>query len=199
MTDPSQSASEAEREESRQTDGVVPNNSKKILAFSVDDDDKDVKVVINNPVILVYNEFVRTAERNIERRQIANRFYLSATGAVLIASTFVLGKEFDLTDEAAQALITILLIAGILVQAFWVASVLTARNLSASKYEVICEIERDFLPVKPFSREWEIHQKKGRHHWRFTFVELLIPAALGVAMTVYLVLFLVGSVQLPVQ
>lgn len=173
--------------------------TKRILAFSVDDDDRDVKIVINNPIILVYNSFVQTAERNIDRRQTANRFYLSATGAVLFASTIVLGDDLGLTPASKEVLILLLLLAGVLVQIFWVAAVLTSRRLSASKYEVIAEIERNHLPVRPFSREWDIHQQKGRDKLRFTSVELFIPAALGLALTAVLVLVFVGVIELPFQ
>ena len=166
------------------------------LAFQVDDsDEKTVKVVINNPVLLLYKLYVETAERNIDRRQNANRFYLTATGAVFPAITFVLGSNIGAAGK--EALTLLLLGAGVIIQAFWLLTVYAARNLSASKYDVILKMEREHLPIEPFAEEWRVHSAKSRGAVKFTDVEAFVPAALGVALTAAIVLTLAGVITLP--
>ena len=177
---------------------AINPNLKQILAFSIEDDDKDVRVVINNPVILIYNTFVNTAERAIESRLVANRFYMSASGAVFLLFSFLATEGPSLTPPTDRVVMCGLLLALSAVQLFWATSILAARRLSSSKYAVIQEIEAEHLPIGPFTREWRIYKSKPRSWFTQTRIELTFPIVLGIVSFIAMVLIAVGILAPPI-
>jgi len=165
----------------------------KTVTFSIAEDG-EAEVIVNSPVVSIYNAYVETAEKNIDRRHTANKFYMGATGAVLFAFSFIISEGTDLAELSKSIVSAIFFILLFLVQCFWFASVIASRQLSRSKYQVIEEIEREHLPVRPFGREWELHKEKKRLSLSFTRIELLIPVVIGIATIAGLVLMATGIV-----
>jgi len=153
-------------------------------------DTQDHQRLISNNVE-IYRMFVDTAERNIDRRLQANRYFFTLVAAIFLAYSYLLEdrpRRLSANAELPQIIATwalpfLLLIVSV---AWWLA-IRAFRNLSRSKYNVIAQIEKD-LPQRPFLQEWELHQTKFLSGTR---VEMIVPlvfsliAIAGLFMPVY--------------
>jgi hypothetical protein len=152
----------------------------------VTDDDRTISINIQ-----IYRMFVDTAERNIDRRLQANRYFFSLVAAIFLAYAFLLEdrpKRLPGNAEISQVIATWALpLLLLIVSAAWWLAVRAFRSLSRSKYDVILGIEND-LPQMPFRREWEIHETRFLTGTR---VEMIVPlvffciAVVGLLMPAY--------------
>lgn len=143
--------------------------------------------------IEIYKVMVDSTERGIDRRHALNRFYFSVIVAIFVSISFVLrspdhGLPTGLMVSAA-------LVLGFLNSVLWLSMIFAARRLSASKYDVLNELERE-LDFAPFTREWQIHTVKGRNFPQFTLIEIILPAALACICLVLFGLIALGLVAL---
>ncbi|MEO0981553.1 MAG: hypothetical protein AAFX03_02745 [Pseudomonadota bacterium] len=146
-----------------------------------------------DPRIEIYKVMIDSVERGIDRRHALNRFYFSVVVAMFVSISFVLNAENEQFP-------TRLVVSGALLLAFlnsvlWLSMIFAARRLSASKYDVINELEAG-LDYAPFTREWEVHVAKRRNFPQFTLIELLLPATLAILCFVLFILIASGLVSL---
>ena len=94
-------------------------------------------------VLDIYKLLVEMADRVSHRRQAANSFYLTVNTAI-IGSTAYLAK-FELNQLATWAIS----VAGILICALWIMSVLSYKSLNSAKFKGITKLE-ERLPVSPY-------------------------------------------------
>ena len=121
-------------------------------------------------VLDIYKLLVEMADRVSHRRQAANSFYLTVNTAI-IGSTAYLAK-FELNQLATWAIS----VAGILICALWIMSVLSYKSLNSAKFKVITKLE-ERLPVTPYKDEWAILDANddGKRHRPFHKTEVLVP------------------------
>lgn len=131
----------------------------------------------------LYKVMVQSAELGIDRRQALNRFYFSVFVAIFVSISFVIQTPSETFPTVV--VVSAALVLGLLDSILWLANIFAARRLNASKYEAICELEKEF-EYAPFTREWEFHVAAGRNFPQFTLIEILLPAALA---SICLVLF----------
>ncbi len=131
-----------------------------------------------------YRLYVETAEKAAERRNAANRFYVSVCSGLFALFSMLADRgfmEIHLLMVMAGGL-------GVLLSVLWHANIVSFKQLSSGKYRVIEEMERR-LPYACFSREWE-YLGGGRRRGRYlpvTVVESCIPILFGVLFMVMLV------------
>ena len=131
-------------------------------------------------VIEQYKLAVEMADRLSSRRATANGFFLTAQ-TTLIALLAI--KDLDQAWVAAG---------GLVLAATWWLLLRSYRDLSAAKWSVICAIEADGLPLRPFSDEWDRLKTDPVTWWRGRYAELgwierLVPAVFGVIFFVTLI------------
>jgi hypothetical protein len=143
--------------------------------------------------IEIYKVLIDSVERAIDRRHALNRFYFSVIVAIFVSISFVV--QMENAELPARLIVSSALMLGFLNSTLWLSTIFAARRLSASKYDVICELEEQ-LDYAPFTREWEIHVAKGRNFPRFTLIETLLPATLSIICLLLFLLIGSGAVAL---
>lgn len=130
-------------------------------------------------VLELYKVTVEMADRVSARRGAANQFYLTLQSTLLgvpaIFSAF--GR-----DEFDPLRATVLAAIGAITSVTWWLQLRSYRDLNAAKFNVINRIERDYLPVQPFSDEWASLKQDPLPKWRpryaeLGFVERFVPVA----------------------
>lgn len=143
--------------------------------------------------IEIYKVMIDSVERGIDRRYQLNRFYFSVVVAIFVSISFIVNNQNGQVPQTP--LILGALILALLNCAFWFSMIIAARRLSASKYEVISELETE-IEFAPFTREWIIHTSKRRDFPRFTLIELMLPATLAALCFLMVLLIVFGVIQL---
>ncbi|MGV6801746.1 MAG: RipA family octameric membrane protein [bacterium] len=141
----------------------------------------------------IYKVMIDSTERAIDRRQTLNRFYFSVVVAIFVSISFVLRTGYE--QFPTQTILATALFLAFLNCILWSAMIFASRRLNASKYDVICEFEKQ-MELAPFTREWEIHVAKGRNFPQFTFIELMLPFILSIVCLLLFVLIVSGVIQL---
>jgi len=126
-----------------------------------------------------YKLYVESSQKVTDRRITTGNYLLTVNSFLLtvfgVASSQHLGGVW----------LAIVPVAGLLVSFTWYSLVVFYRNLGASKYKVVHQLE-SFLPVAPFRCEWRsAHDEQGRRPTGVTHLERVIPLAFA---AVYVVL-----------
>ncbi|MBF4603251.1 MULTISPECIES: RipA family octameric membrane protein [Curtobacterium] len=130
-------------------------------------------------VLELYKLTVEMADRISARRGQANQFYLALQSTLLgVPAIFsLLGR-----DEFDPLRATLLVAIGALTSITWWLQLRSYRDLNRAKFSVINRIERDHLPVQPFSDEWSSLKRDPLPKWQGRYAELgtverLVPLA----------------------
>ena len=125
-----------------------------------------------------YKVFVESAQKVTDRR-ISTGNYLLTVNSFLLTVFGVASSQ-----HLAGYWLAIVPVAGLLVSFTWYALVVFYRNLGASKYKVIHQME-EHLPAAPFRCEWVSPSDRSQRHAGVTHLERVIPLTFAV---IYLVL-----------
>lgn len=120
-------------------------------------------------VLELYKLTVEMADRVSARRGQANQFYLTLQSTLLGVPAifgFLGGDDFD--PLRATLLATI----GAITSATWWLQLRSYRDLNRAKFDVINRIEREHLPIQPFSDEWTSLNQDPLPTWRARYAEL---------------------------
>ena len=138
----------------------------------------------DDPKFALYELFVATTEKLADRRAQANAWMLSINSAIVALYGYLqTDKSVPISDAVTAVWLWAIPVAGILVCIAWFALLKSFRSVNHAKFEVLKEIEQD-LAYKPFTREEEVYEEKGRIPLR-SKIESAIPstfAALYLAM-----------------
>ena len=126
-----------------------------------------------------YKLYVESSQKVTDRRITTGNYLLTVNSFLLtvfgVAASQHLGGFW----------LAIVPVAGLLVSFTWYSLVVFYRNLGASKYKVVHQLE-SFLPVAPFRYEWRTaHDEKAKRHTGVTHLERVVPLAFA---AIYLVL-----------
>ncbi len=141
----------------------------------------------------IYKVVVGATENGIDRRHALNRFYFSVVVAIFVSISFVTRTENS--DFPTTVIVSGALMLACLNNVLWLSSILAARALNRSKYDVIIELERH-LEYAPFTREWDFHVANRRDRLQFTMIEIMLPVVLTILCVVLLYLLAAGIVSL---
>ena len=158
--------------------------------MSLDEDREQPDQLISNPkagygegfqphLLEQYKLYVESSQKVTDRR-ITTRNYLLTVNSFLLTVFGVASSQ-----HLGGFWLAVVPVAGLLVSFTWYSLVAFYRNLGASKYKVIHQME-GFLPVAPFRFEWRsAHDEKARRHTGVTHLERMVPLTFA---AIYLVL-----------
>lgn len=122
----------------------------------------------------IYKLHVELADRVSQRREGANRLFVTLLSAlvILVATIMRFGNE---TLPASPAVVVIAAL-GFLLTVAWYITIRSYRQLNSGKFAVIHEMEKQ-LPFSFYKREWEFLEegKNRRKYWKLTVVETFVP------------------------
>ena len=125
----------------------------------------------------IYKLHAELADRVSQRREGANRLYVSLlVGLVLFAAAILRfganGVSVDMVLFWTGAL-------GSILAASWYIVIRSYRQLNTGKFNALQDMERH-LAYPFFTKEWELlgEGKKRSRYWRLTVVETTLPSAL---------------------
>lgn len=127
----------------------------------------------------IYKLHSELADRVSQRREGANRLYVSLLSGILI-----LLAAFLRYGTGAIPGWVILLVGGFLgvsLSASWYIVIRSYRQLNAGKFDALHELEEK-LAYPFFKREWELLEEgeKVSKYWKLTVVETFLPIVFGV-------------------
>ena len=141
-----------------------------------------------NHYIEQYKIYLESIEKISDRRQSANKFFLTIN-TVLIS---IIGLSFQ-NDFLKDILFFKLFIvfAGILFCIIFWFLIRAYKQLNTGKFKVLHKIESK-LPLAIYEYEWEIlgEGKNKKLYYPFSHIELLIPWLFGVIYFVLLIIFI---------
>lgn len=120
-----------------------------------------------------YKMFVESADRISQRRQEANKFFLTINTALLAVLGGILGCD---SQSLGLWLFLPVAAAGLVLCYVWYRLVLSYKGLNAGKFEVIHAIEKE-LPLALFDAEWRQIGKGNdpKKYKPFSEIETWIP------------------------
>ncbi len=120
-----------------------------------------------------YKTYSESAQKNSDRRNTANVYFLSINTALITILGYLQIKQAANVEVAAHVLIAL---AGIAISFMWYRLIRSYKDLNTAKFKVIHEIEKQ-LPIRPFDAEWEAvgRGEKPDLYLPFTHIELRIP------------------------
>jgi len=140
--------------------------------------------------LMLYQDYVASAERISDRRQLANTFFVTINTTLLglhgIAGD-LLGTEVARLPAILSAL------SGLLMCLAWINLIGSYKRLNTAKFAVILEMEKQ-LPSAPFTEEWAQLQRaeQGRRHLPLSDAERWVPR---VFILVYLVVLIINVLR----
>ena len=145
----------------------------------------------NQDLLIQYNLYVQMADKISQRREGANRFYvtlLTSPGLILLLATQIIpGAPIPVYMPIFAGTI------GLFLAAAWLSSIKSYKEINEAKFNVILDIEKK-LSYKGFKKEWEYLQCKK--HSELTATETIIPW-LAAASYLALIIFSMWQPYLP--
>ena len=127
----------------------------------------------------IYKLHAGLADRVSERREGANRLYVSLIAGILIflAALVRFGNE----QNAMEPILIGSGILGALLCVAWFIVIRSYRQLNSGKFKALHELEQE-LAYPFFKREWELlaEGKDTKRYWKLTIVETFLPVMLGI-------------------
>ena len=118
----------------------------------------------SNDIIDLYKILVQSWEALIQRRQIINTIYLSASSAVLAGIGVLISSLEDIGNAWSLLSIIILAALGCFLSSNWHRTIKSYGTLSIAKSKVVLAFE-EFLPAQIFNAEWWVLEV---NHYRST-------------------------------
>lgn len=110
-----------------------------------------------------YASYVQHAERLVDRRAEANRFYVTLNLAIVGAMGFLFSDHFTGSQGAPPAgwMAAALGFAGLVVSMNWRSVIASQRRIMAWKFDVVHALEAS-LPSQPYKDEWALTEAARR-------------------------------------
>ncbi len=122
----------------------------------------------------IYKLHVELADRVSQRREGANRLYVSLLlGLVLFLTALV---RFGIGEASERLVICSVGIFGVLLSISWYVVIRSYRQLNTGKFKALHELEGE-LAYPFFKREWHLlaEGKDINRYWKLTVVETTLP------------------------
>jgi hypothetical protein len=142
----------------------------------------------------IFELYHGSIERNSDKRQNANSFFLTLNTGVLAAIGFLFTEDKPMQ---LKLLYFLLPIAGILASFFWLKVVHSYSQLNKGKFIVLNAMEK-ILPIAPFTAEWNVlgNGDDKKKYQPLTKIEKRIPVlfiCLYGLVSLYFILFYVKT------
>lgn len=129
-----------------------------------------------NELLEIYKLHAELADRVSQRREGANRLYVSLL--LGLAALLAALLRFGVGDLSPRIVLLAAGIVGALLSASWYVVIRSYRQLNTGKFLALNELEKK-IAFPFFEREWDLLGKgadRGRY-WRLTVVETFLPTA----------------------
>ena len=126
-----------------------------------------------------YKLFVEGADKNSDRRQSANNYFIAINTALITLA----GLTFNITTPGTKAVVWFILgVAGVIASVLFWFLINAYKQLGTGKFAVIHEIEAK-LPLAMFKYEWSVlgGGKDPKKYFPFSHIERAIPLLSGAA------------------
>ena len=136
-------------------------------------DDKDA-VGGERELLEIYKLHVEMADRVSQRREGANRLFVTLLSAIVILVAAVM--RFGQGTMPTNLAVVVVAVTGFFLAAAWYVTIRSYRQLNSGKFAVIHEME-ERLPFSFYKREWELLEegKNRGKYWKLTVVETSGP------------------------
>ena len=127
-----------------------------------------------NPLLEIYKLHAELADRVSQRREGANRLYVSLHVGLVVFIAALL--RFGFGDAPEHLVLGTIGGVGTLLSASWFVVIRSYRQLNTEKFRVLHELEKR-LPFEFFTLEWDPQSKgrKSNRYWKLTHVEVTLP------------------------
>lgn len=125
-----------------------------------------------------YKQCVGAAERVSERRQSANKFFVTTNSIVLSFMGYLLSADME-------TWLWLIVLAGLFLSSAWLRMIWSYKALNSAKFKIIHDIEEQ-LPFQIFKDEWAL-LNKGKYV-QLTTTEQIFPI---VFILIYVVILVV--------
>ena len=128
-----------------------------------------------NRLLEIYRLHAELADRVSQRREGANRLYVSLhVGLVIFLAALM---RFGFGDAPERLVFGAIGSFGVLLSVSWFVVIRSYSQLNGEKYRVLGEIEEQ-LPFQFLAKEWDpqARGKKSNRYWQLTYVEATLPA-----------------------
>ena len=122
----------------------------------------------------IYKIHAELADRVSQRREGANRLYVSLLSVILVLLPALLRYETGIIP--VWIVLGIAGVLGMLLSVAWYINIRSYRQLNKGKFDTLLRLEEK-LAYPFFKREWELLEE-GRNksrYWRLTIVETFLP------------------------
>lgn len=143
----------------------------------------------NHELIEIYRIHVELADRVSQRREGANKLYVSLLSAIAVLIGVL--ARFSNGDLSQEILLPFMGVMGLVISMSWWIVIRSYRQLNSGKFDMLHEIEEK-LQYQPFKREWHF-LGEGRNlkiYSKLTTVESILPASFGIGfifLTIYFI------------
>ena len=130
----------------------------------------------------VYKLHAELADRVSQRREGANRLYVSLLAGLMVFLAAWL--RFGLGDTSDRIVLVIVGLFGVFLAGSWFSVIRSYKQLNSEKFRVLHELEQH-LAFQFFIREWDPQSKgkKSDRYWKLTNVESALPFLFGALFT----------------
>ena len=135
----------------------------------------------------IYKLHAKLADKVSQRREAANRLYVSLHAGLLVFMAATLRWPF--TDVPENLVLAVFSLVGVVLSASWYVVIRSYRQLNSLKFKVMPELER-LLPFEFYNLEWKAKGEGfGSKYWQLTYVEVTLPITF---LVLYAGIFLYG-------
>ena len=127
-----------------------------------------------NELLELYKLHAELADRVSQRREGANRLYVSLLVGLVVFVAALL--RFGTDGVSADTVLICTGVLGMLLSASWYIVIRSYRQLNTGKFLALQELESQ-LAYPFFTKEWELLEqgKEWRRYWKLTVVETGLP------------------------
>ena len=127
-----------------------------------------------NELLELYKLHAELADRVSQRREGANRLYVSLLVGLVVFVAALL--KFGTDGVSADTVLICTGVLGMLLSASWYIVIRSYRQLNTGKFLALHELESQ-LAYPFFTKEWELLEqgKEWRRYWKLTVVETGLP------------------------
>ncbi len=128
----------------------------------------------DHTLIEIYKIHVELADRVSQRREGANRLYVTLLSALAVLIGIIARFGFGALNQ--EILLPFIGIMGSIISVSWWIVIRSYRQLNTGKFNMLHELEEK-LPYNPFMREWQLldEGKNIRIYAKLTTVESVLP------------------------
>ena len=129
----------------------------------------------------IYKLHVEMADRVSQRREGANRLFVTLLSVVMVLMTAILRFGSQLDSIPVEYILVVLMLTVLSLSASWYVVIRSYRQLNTEKFSILNKLEEK-LPFAFYKLEWQRlgEGKDPKRYWKLTVVETCLPIVFSV-------------------